>query len=316
MFALPVVLAGAIASTPMNADVPGGLYMRSDGVGKMVPVPHEVAHRGSFIEMYSPNITTVYSQVFWTMMEEVPLDPDFVAKWKGKTIAVTGYECDSTRMLPDGTEEHVPIYEQYNHHHAAWVIGANARMVDLGPGGRAGTHGNGRWEVRQRPKTTRETAEQTAGPSVQSQANGNRDSVYMVDGNGGEYRMSLHGTHRGTAMLLDSPSSFRITPMMINTKHPEGKAPVNIRNMLRVSAFPHLQQTHSTLRAFSGQLGLDPLGRVRPLARRDPAPKQLVAVLPAVGVPVHRPQAEGDHPAQYGRQRTLRRRPFYGGRVL
>ena len=54
MFALPVVLAGAIASTPMNADVPGGLYMRSDGVGKMVPVPHEVAHRGSFIEMYSP----------------------------------------------------------------------------------------------------------------------------------------------------------------------------------------------------------------------------------------------------------------------
>ena len=37
--------------------------------------------------------------------------------------------------------------------------------------------------------------------------------------------MSLHGTHAGTAMMVESPSTFRITPMMINTKHPEGKAP-------------------------------------------------------------------------------------------
>ena len=37
--------------------------------------------------------------------------------------------------------------------------------------------------------------------------------------------MSLHGTHAGTAMMVESPSTFRITPMMINTRHPEGKAP-------------------------------------------------------------------------------------------
>ena len=216
--------AAALASTPMNGDAPGGLYFRSateKGAGTMEPVPHDIAHPGSYFEAYSPNISTVYSEVFWHMMDEVPLDPAFVARFKGKTIAVTGYECDSTRMLPGGGEEHVPISDQYNHHHAAWVIGANARMVDLGPAGQAGTHGNGRWEVRDRPLTSAEKEAQAQAPPKAKVPT----SVYLVDGNGGEYRMSLHGTHRGTAMLLESPTSFRITPMMINTKPPAGKKP-------------------------------------------------------------------------------------------
>ena len=33
--------------------------------------------------------------------------------------------------------------------------------------------------------------------------------------------MSLHGTHTGTAMMVESPSTFRITPMMINFDPPE-----------------------------------------------------------------------------------------------
>ena len=61
----------------MNGDAVGGLYFRSWGQGSKAreasAVPHKVAHRGEYFEVYSPNITTVYSQVFWTMMEEVPL---------------------------------------------------------------------------------------------------------------------------------------------------------------------------------------------------------------------------------------------------
>ena len=38
--------------------------------------------------------------------------------------------------------------------------------------------------------------------------------------------MSLHGTHRGTAMLLESPTTFRITPMMINTRLEGAAGPV------------------------------------------------------------------------------------------
>ena len=223
LLAAPALLA-SLASTPMNGDAPGGLYFRSateKGAGTMERVPHDIAHRGSYFEAYSPNISTVYSEVFWHMMDEVPLDPAFVARFKGKTIAITGYECDSTRMLPGGGEEHVAISDQYNHHHAAWVIGANARMVDLGPAGKAGTHGNGRWEVRDRPLTTAEKEARARGSAPARVPT----SVYLVDGNGGEYRMSLHGTHRGTAMLMESPTSFRITPMMINTKPPAGKKP-------------------------------------------------------------------------------------------
>ena len=39
-----------------------------------------------------------------------------------------------------------------------------------------------------------------------------------MDGNGGEYRMSLHGTAKGSAMLMQSPRQFQIQPMIINTK--------------------------------------------------------------------------------------------------
>ena len=100
-------------------------------------------------------------------------------------MLVLSDECDSVRILPDGTEEHVPIYDQYNHHHAAWVVGGGAAMVDLGPAGRAGTHGHGRWQVRDRPQTRAQRLAAAAAPP-KSRA---PTSVYLVDGNGGEYRM-------------------------------------------------------------------------------------------------------------------------------
>jgi hypothetical protein len=67
--------------------------------------------------VYSHNISTVYSEVYWTVQPDVPLPADFVAKYKGKAVAFTGYEVDALRQLPDGCEEHVPLYEAYNHHH-------------------------------------------------------------------------------------------------------------------------------------------------------------------------------------------------------
>ncbi len=89
---------------------------------------------------------------------------DFVRRFANKTLAITGYECDPVRVLPNGTEEHVPIYDQYNHHHAAWVVGGGAAMVDLGPAGRSTPHGQGRWAVRQQPKKTAARRADAAGP--------------------------------------------------------------------------------------------------------------------------------------------------------
>ena len=62
------------------------------------------------------NITTQYGEVFWTMMDEVKLPQYIVTRFANKTMAVTGYEADSVRQRADGTEEHVPLYDQYNHH--------------------------------------------------------------------------------------------------------------------------------------------------------------------------------------------------------
>ena len=35
-----------------------------------------------------------YGEVYWTMMDPVPLDPDLVARFKDQTMAIVGYETD------------------------------------------------------------------------------------------------------------------------------------------------------------------------------------------------------------------------------
>ena len=48
----------------------------------------------SSLYSYSPVISTQYSEVFWTMMDPVPLPQHVVDSFKGKIIAVVGYETD------------------------------------------------------------------------------------------------------------------------------------------------------------------------------------------------------------------------------
>ena len=40
-----------------------------------------------------------YGEVYWTMMDPVPLDPDLVARFKDKTMAIVGYESDQGQNL-------------------------------------------------------------------------------------------------------------------------------------------------------------------------------------------------------------------------
>ena len=67
-----------------------------------------------YFDVYSPVINSKYSEVkeilslvklsktfpkvFWTMMDPVPLDKDIVEKFKGKTMAVVGYETDQVNI--------------------------------------------------------------------------------------------------------------------------------------------------------------------------------------------------------------------------
>ena len=41
-----------------------------------------------------------YADVFWTMMDPVPLEKDLVARFKDKTMAIVGYETDQVKSKP------------------------------------------------------------------------------------------------------------------------------------------------------------------------------------------------------------------------
>ena len=172
-------------------------------------------HRGQYFDLYTGNITTRYADVFWRMMPHVPLPPAFVSEYAGKTVALTGYEVDAVRQLPDGSEQSVPLTDAYNHHHNAYIYSSKATLVNVGAGASlsAQTHGGMRdaWEIRRRPR----------GPRARLAAANESLHVplvaFLVDGNGGEYRKSLHATAEGYAMLVDSPATLAVQPMMINT---------------------------------------------------------------------------------------------------
>ena len=67
-------------------------------------------------QVYSPPISTKYSEVYWTMMDPVSLDKDLVARFQGKTMAIVGYETDQVIVTEGQPDVSVPITHAYNHH--------------------------------------------------------------------------------------------------------------------------------------------------------------------------------------------------------
>ena len=53
-----------------------------------------------YFDAYSPAISTKYGEVFWTMMDPVPLNKELVERFNGKTMAVVGYETDQVNLTP------------------------------------------------------------------------------------------------------------------------------------------------------------------------------------------------------------------------
>lgn len=52
----------------------------------------------------------------------------------------------------------------------------------------------------------------------------------MFKGNGGESRKSFHGYPNGFAQLIESPQSYHLTPMQIDTRNRECGATINDTN--------------------------------------------------------------------------------------
>jgi len=166
-------------------------------------------------------VQTVYSQVYWTRNLPIDLPPELVAKFKGKVMAITGYEVDqvvhpgpkpgdSTRgdqalggfsCYPDcgKDDKSVPIYHAYNHHYFSWLVGSDSEMYELE-------------DPLFMPNPTK-----TAFRSKPETGHGYPTNIVFKENPGGEFRKSYHGYPKGYAQLIASPKQWVVEPMQIDT---------------------------------------------------------------------------------------------------
>jgi len=156
-----------------------------------------------YFEVYSPLIKSQYSQVVWRMLDPVALPKDIIERFENKVMAVVGYEVDQVRKTPSG-DVSVPITWAYNHHYCAWLTSRKTRLVKKS----GSRHGMGHevdshWE-----------------PIVKGDEDGDSEiplSHFFSEGNGGEFRGSYHGYPKGYAQVIESPNTFHVSPMQIDT---------------------------------------------------------------------------------------------------
>ena len=112
----------------------------------------------------------------------------------------------------EGEDVSVPIIWAYNHHFEAYLTGAQGevRLSDPSesgkhhhPGAAAHWHGFRKADDQADPNPGSDI------PVVQ----------WFSEGNGGEFRKSFHGYPHGMAQLIESPQTFQLEPMQIDTKN-------------------------------------------------------------------------------------------------
>ena len=137
-------------------------------------------------------------------MDKVPLPPDIVKRFDNKPIAIMGYEEDQVFA----NETSVPINWAYNHHYVFWMQGKNSEMVLT----KASPNEHEYWMRGDGSKWQSQTIKNDPDPNSTIPT-----SHIFAEGNGGEMRKSFHGYGKGVAQLIESPVTFQIDPMQIDT---------------------------------------------------------------------------------------------------
>merc|ERR1712042_406806 len=128
-------------------------------------------------------------------------------------MAVVGYETDQVMRTETG-DVSVPIIWAYNHHYCAYLSGAMSEMrefhhhADLKDIG-MNNHGASTHYLTFKREDIEDENADTDVPTSQ----------FLSEGNGGEFRKSYHGYPKGFAQLIESPTTFHIQPMQIDTKN-------------------------------------------------------------------------------------------------
>merc|ERR1719430_882270 len=127
-------------------------------------------------------------------------------------MALVGYETDQVMRTPEG-DVPVPITWAYNHHFVAYMSGAYSELQQLqgeelkNPG--MNNHGASTHYLTFKRE---DIEDENAGTEIPT-------SQFISEGNGGEFRKSYHGYPKGFAQLIESPTTFHIQPMQIDTKN-------------------------------------------------------------------------------------------------
>jgi len=186
-----------------------------------------------YFDVWGPEIATHYAEVFWTDQGQQPLPEEIVKRFDGKVIAIQGYEQDQVMVQPAGKpglnpekDVSVPINWAYNHHYCAWMGTKHSERKEvktstIGDVYASGAHGKETmWVEVEKEDQSDRNFEHVAS-----------SSWFISEGNGGESRKSFHGYPQGFAQLLESPTSWHITPMQIDTRNREhGVLPESVLN--------------------------------------------------------------------------------------
>ena len=86
------LLAGGAAGVSQNMN---GAYQVVSGADPDAPFNTDYASKGhEYFDVWAPEIATHYGEVFWTDQGVIDLPAEIIERFKGKTIAITGYEHD------------------------------------------------------------------------------------------------------------------------------------------------------------------------------------------------------------------------------
>lgn len=192
--------------------------------------------RGEFFEIYGPETTTRYSEVYW-QPQSTPLPSEIVARFSGKVLGITGYEVDIVRIqtAPNGTiisEETVFPYEIYNHHFSGFMYSKGVE-ADMKQEFTQPHHARLQFHV------DAQVDPPLGVPVIQA----------FSEGNGNEHRASFHGYANGFSQHIYSPHSWQNDIMIINTnkKLTNDTSPGPIGDLLPRSSLAPVNASYSGL---------------------------------------------------------------------
>ena len=210
MFALPLAVAGAPPTmNPMAYTISNPMPGQEDKTCAFAST--------EFFEVDSPTMNMKYSEVAWRTLPAVSLPKELMSRYAKSTMAVTGFEVDVLRRLPDNTTESVPAYQSYNHHYGV-NIHSSAVKLKLDANGEPTGPDMGHGKV----------FEYEARFDVKTPPADARLAQSFVHGNGQEHRQMFHGAPSGYAQPIYAPGAFVVTPMQISTNDGTGRKGVNL----------------------------------------------------------------------------------------